>query len=99
MANETIGKLKHHCGESADVRKDKNRRLYVNCPCCGQLKYNLQGGQNYILDNTVMFDRDGKLPAEKSQRNVTNERDVRTNIPNVEKKGGFMDGLDNKATE
>ena len=93
MANETIGKLLHHCGEDADVRKDKNGRLYLNCPCCGQLKYNLQGGQNYILENVKMFDADGNLPDEKSQRNVTNEHNV-TN----ERNGGFMDGLENKAT-
>ncbi len=65
MANETIGELAHHCGESAHVRKDKNGRLYLACPACGQLKYNLPAGQDYILNNAVMYGASG-------QRNVTN---------------------------
>lgn len=75
MANETIGKLKHHCGTDADVRKDRNGKLYLQCSNCGQLKYNLPGGQDYILSGAVMFNERGEIPAtkqeEKPQRNVT----------------------------
>lgn len=99
MANETIGKLLHHCDHDADVRKDKNGRLYLNCPHCGQLKYNLQGGQNYILENTRMFGAGG----EPVQRNVTNvneesaQHDV-TSV-NVDKgKGCFLDSLEQEGT-
>ncbi len=62
MANETIGKLKHHCGTMADVRKDRGGKLYLMCSHCGQLKYNLSGGQDYILNNAVMLNDRGELP-------------------------------------
>jgi hypothetical protein len=64
MPNETIGKLEHHCGTVADVRKDRGGKLYLMCANCGQLKYNLSGGQDYILNNAVMLNARGELPAE-----------------------------------
>ena len=92
MANETIGKLLHHCDHDADVRKDKNGRLYVNCPHCGQLKYNLPGGQTYILENTRMFGAGGEEPA---QRNVTNERNNNERNEQPAASGGnFLDDLE-----
>ena len=76
MANETIGKLIHHCDTVADVRKDRRGKLYLMCPNCGQLKYNLPGGQNYILEKATMFDENGnfEVPTEfldKAAVNVT----------------------------
>jgi hypothetical protein len=64
MQNKTIGKLEHHCGTVADVRKDRGGKLYLMCANCGQLKYNLLGGQDYILNNAVMLNGRGELPAE-----------------------------------
>ncbi len=92
MANQTIGKLEHHCGQSADVRKDKNGRLYLNCPHCGQLKYNLPGGQDYILNNCIMLDERGQLPGFESVKaggtasvNVTSRARYETETVKVKK--------------
>lgn len=73
MANETIGTLAHHCGRVADVRKNKKGKLYVMCPACGQLAYNLPGGQDYILENAQM---NGAKPPETPLRNVTESTSV-----------------------
>ena len=74
MANETIGKLIHHCETVADVRKDKSGKLYLMCPNCGQLKYNLPGGQNYILEKAAMYDADGnfEIPSEFTDKKAVN---------------------------
>ena len=78
MANETIGTLAHHCGTTADVRKNKKGKLYLMCPNCGQLAYNLPGGQDYILNHAAM---NGAKPAPESVekiplRNVTESNPV-----------------------
>jgi len=88
MANETIGKLPHHCGHDADVRKDRNGKLYLQCPNCGQLKYNLSGGQDYILDNAVMFNERGEVPEvdDKKPVNVTGKTRFETEKKTVNKK-------------
>ena len=59
MANETIGIIKHHCKNIADVRKNKNGKLYLSCPFCGLLAYALPGGQDYILANAEMYGAPG----------------------------------------
>ena len=90
MANETIGKLKHHCGTQADVRKDRNGKLYLQCSNCGQLKYNLPGGQDYILSGAVMFNERGEIPEEKAeekpQRNVTKKSRFEIEVSKPQKK-------------
>jgi len=67
MASETIGFVAHHCGNSAHVRKDKNGKLYGVCSHCGQQKYNLQGGQDYLLNNVFMLDSSGELSQRDSE--------------------------------
>ncbi len=69
MANESIGYLNHECGHKADVRKNKKNKLYVMCPNCGQLFYNLPGGQEFILNNAVMFGAGGKPEPEQKTEN------------------------------
>ncbi len=101
MANETIGKLKHHCGTLADVRKDRGGKLYLMCSNCGQLKYNLSGGQDYILNNAVMLNERGDLPAEFSSEPASDER---LSIPDVPVKGAkyetvILENTEEKAVE
>jgi len=88
MANETIGKLRHHCETDADVRKDRNGKLYLQCSNCGQLKYNLSGGQDYILDNAVMFNERGEVPIVEAEKpvNVTGKSRYETEKKTIRKK-------------
>jgi hypothetical protein len=78
MANADEGRLLHHCGKYAAVRKNKNGKLYLMCPHCGQLPYNLPGGQEYILENAEMYGPDGLPPAkpEPSQEPETTTDDI-----------------------
>lgn len=90
MANETLGLLEHHCGFSAHVRKNKNGRLYLNCPNCGLLAYGKAGGQDYILNNTVMANADGSLPEgeiESLRTRIPEKEAVKVNVN--EKSGRF----------
>ena len=84
MANETIGKLKNGCpftGQPAEVRKDKNGKLYFYSRA-GLIKPNLPEGQDWMLENSVMYapneretNHSGEPPAPKPARNVTGEGD------------------------
>lgn len=96
MANETIGKLKHHCGTLADVRKDRGGKLYLMCSCCGQLKYNLSGGQDYILNNAVMLNDNGELPVNFSSESLP---DGKATIPDVKVKGAKYETVILESTE
>lgn len=78
--NETIGKLAHHCGHEADVRKNKKGKLYLMCPNCGQLHYNLPGGQDYILINARMGSPD-HMPEPEAPPVTVHQQTARTPQP------------------
>lgn len=51
---ETIGQVKcpfHRRKQSADVRRDKNGKLYFYCPLCGPVHPHGDGFREWILDN------------------------------------------------
>lgn len=65
MARAEIGEIRHECGSTASVRRDKTNKLYLACPTCGLLRYSLRGGQDYILNNATIYGPEGKPePAE-----------------------------------
>lgn len=84
MANETIGELKNGCplcGGKAEVRKDKNGKLYYYS-AAGLIRPATRTGQDWLLENAIMYGRDQREDnsapdAEPALHNIMDDDDQR----------------------
>ncbi|WP_432459411.1 hypothetical protein [Agarivorans sp. QJM3NY_25] len=94
ITNPTLGEVDcAWCGSESPVRKNKNGKLYVICPNCGQQPLNLPGGQEQILTRARMYGAaNDPAPQETPLPKAAN--DGITEEPAPAKKRGMFSFLD-----
>ncbi len=64
MARDTIGTVRcpfHRRKFDAEVRRDKNGKLYFYCPSCGPVHPHGAGFKEWILDNARLHGAEEKV--------------------------------------
>lgn len=58
---EVVGKAPcPDCGDEAEIKEDKRKFLYLDCPCCGIFKYQRHTGQKRIRARLEKYSNDGR---------------------------------------